>query len=345
MLPRLEKFESQTRVGITIATSLIPIAVIGALLYAAFFVKATAEVSSVKPPEIERRDRFLGVAMPAENVIWAVGSNGKVVRSNDAGKSWSAQSTPTVENLQGIAAWDINQAVGVGGNGVLIKTDDAGKTWKEIPVPKSDVANKLLNVRAYGSGTAWAVGELGAVLKTLDFGRTWERALPEKDQAWNDISFVGSHGVLVGEFGQTMKSDDGGATWQPAKSGIQSSLMSVYLRDESNGVAVGLSGVILVTRDGGQQWTSVERQTREHLNNVIWDGAQWVAVGDKGVIVTGDKDGRIWKASRVSEGNLGWNTQILRVPSGDKTDNYVLAGASLARLASGHLTTFGHSAD
>lgn len=341
MLPRLEKFESQTRVGVTIATSLIPIAVIGTLLYAAFFVKATALVSAVKPPEIERRDRFLGVAMPTEKVIWAAGSNGKVVRSEDAGFIWTAQSVPTAENLQGIAAWDANQAVGVGGNGVVIRTDDMGKTWVEIAVPKSDVANKLLSVRAYDKGVAWAVGELGAVLKTQDFGRTWERALPEKDQAWNDICFVDGRGVLVGEFGQTMTTDDGGVSWQPAKSGVQSSLMSVYLRDESNGVAVGLSGVILVTHDGGRQWNAVERQTREHLNNVIWDGEQWVAVGDKGVIVKGDKEGSVWTASRVSEGNLGWNTQILRAASG----GYVLAGAGLSRLEAGRLTMFGHSAD
>lgn len=345
MLPRLEKFENQTRVGVTIATSLIPVAVIGALLYAAFFVKATAEISSVRPPEIERRDRFLGVSMPTDRIIWATGSNGKVIRSDDAGQKWAAQLAPTVENLQGIAAWSANQAVGVGGNGVVIRTDDSGKTWQEVPVPKSDVANKLLSVRAYDKGVAWAVGELGAVLKTRDFGASWERALPEKDQAWNDICFVGSHGVLVGEFGQVMKTDDGGTTWQAAKSGVQSSLMSVYLRDESNGVAVGLSGVILVTHDGGQQWSTVERQTREHLNNVIWDGEQWLAVGDKGVIVSGDRDGRVWKASRVSEGNLGWNTQILRVPSSGKADDYILAGASLARLKAGQLTVFGHSAD
>jgi photosystem II stability/assembly factor-like uncharacterized protein len=207
------------------------------------------------------------------------------------------------------------------------------------------VANKLLGVRAYPEGVAWAVGELGAVLKTSDYGRSWQRAMPEKDQAWNDISFAGSHGLLVGEFGQIMKTDDGGNSWQPVKSGVQSSLMSVALRDASNGVAVGLSGVILMTRDGGMQWTAVEPQTREHLNNVIWDGTQWVAVGDKGVIVTGDKDGRIWKGGRVSEGNLGWNTQILRVPNGGDAQAYVLAGASLSRLERGRLSVFGRSAD
>ncbi len=341
MLSTLGKFGNQARVGVTIGTSLIPIAVIGALLYAAFFVKADAVVSAVKPPQIERRDRFLGVAMPAPKVLWAAGSNGKIIRSDDGGARWSAQSAATVENLQGIAAWDADRAVAVGGNGVVVRSDDAGRTWSEVAVPKSEVANKLLAVRAYENGVAWAVGELGAVLRTADYGRTWTRSLPEKDQAWNDVAFVGNHGVLVGEFGQVLVTDDGGATWQPAKSGVPSSLMSVSLRDAFNGVAVGLSGVILVTHDGGRRWAVVERQTREHLNNVIWDGAAWVAVGDKGVIVTGDADGGAWKAGRVSEGNLGWNTQVLAVPG--EAGAYLLAGAGLARLDNGRFSIFGRA--
>lgn len=345
MLRSLGKFERSARIVVTVITSLIPIAVVGGLLYAAFFVKAVGVVSAIQPPAIERRDKFLGIAMPTDGIIWAAGSNGKIIRSEDRGAKWMVQAVPVVENLQGIAAWNADQAVAVGGGGVVIRTVDGGKIWKEVRVPKSDVANKLLNVRAYNNGTAWAVGELGAVLKTSDFGQTWERAIPEKDQAWNDISLFGNHGILVGEFGKVMKTEDGGGTWQSANSGTQSSLMSVYLRDASNGVAVGLSGVILVTHDGGAQWSLAERQTKEHLNNVIWDGAHWVAVGDKGVIVTGDDKGAAWNASRVSEGNLGWNTQILRVHSDSKTSGYILAGASLSRLEGGKFTVFGQAAD
>lgn len=343
MLSALGKFEKQARVGVTIATSLIPVAVIGVLLYAAFFVKADAVVSAVQPPQIERRDRFLGIAMPASKVIWAAGSNGKIIRSDNGGASWVAQSAATVENLQGIAAWDANRAVAVGGNGVVVRSDDAGKTWDEVAVPRSEVANKLLNVRSYENGVAWAVGELGAVLRTADHGRSWARSLPEKDQAWNDIAFAGNRGLLVGEFGQLMVSDDHGASWEPVKSGVQSSLMSVALRDAAHGVAVGLSGVILVTHDGGRQWTTVPPPTREHLNNVIWDGSGWVAVGDKGVIVSGDQAGQVWKAGRVSEGNLGWNTQVLAVPGA--AGAYLLAGAGLARLDNGRFSLFGRASD
>lgn len=345
MLRSLKRYDRPARMAVTGVTSLVPLVVVGGLLYAAFFVKAAAVVSAVRPPAIERRDSFLGVAMPSEKVIWAAGSNGKIIRSDDGGLKWMAQPAPTPENLQGIAAWNGEQAVAVGGGGVVLRTADAGKTWSEIKVPKSEVANKLFNVRAFAGGIAWAVGEMGAVLKSADFGQTWERALPEKDQAWNDVSFVDKHGILVGEFGQTMTTDDGGTTWQAVKSGVASSLMSVHLRDAANGVAVGLSGVILITRDGGREWTAIERQTREHLNSVSWDGERWVAVGDKGVIVTSDAGGTVWKAARVSEGNLGWNTQILPVRSGDRVSAYLLAGASLARLADGRLSVFGRSAD
>lgn len=367
MLATLGKFNGAARMATTITTSLVPFAIVGGLLYAAFFVKAAAVIASVQPPAIERRDTFFGVAMPTDRVIWAAGSNGKVIRSDDGGQRWVAQQVPNAENLQGIAAWNAEQAVAVGGNGVILHTADAGKTWSEARAPKSEVANKLLNVRAFGngagasaasaasaaSGSAWAVGEMGALLKTADFGKTWERAVPEKDQAWNDIVFAGTHGIVVGEFGQIMTSDDEGRTWQPAKSGVPSSLMSVAVRDAANAVAVGLSGAIVVTHDGGAQWTVVERQTREHLNNVIWDGTQWLAVGDKGVLLTGDERGTSWRASRVSEGNLGWNTQILRVPAGSQAANqasgqnpsYVLAGAALSRLAGGKHVVFGRPAD
>lgn len=343
MIKNWGKYERPVRLGVTVATSLIPLAVVGGLLYAAFFVKASGAVSAIKPPAIERRDTFLGAALPADGIIWAAGSNGKVIRSDDHGAHWQVQAVPVGENLQGIAAWDARQAVAVGGAGVVIRTVDGGKQWQEVAVPKSEVANKLLTVRAYANGAAWAVGELGAVLSTTDYGQTWQRAVPEKDQAWNDISFFGARGILVGEFGQVMQTEDAGKSWRPAKSGTESSLMSVYLRDASNAVAVGLSGVILVSNDGGAQWRVAQRQTMEHLNNVIWDGARWVAVGDKGVIVTGDAQALAWSAARVSEGNLGWNTQILR--AGASSGDYILAGAGLARLAGGKFTVFGRAAD
>lgn len=346
MLKSGKELEGAPRLFVTLATSAIPIVIVGGLLYAAFFVKAQAVVSNVQPPAIERRDTFLGIAVPNDKVIWAVGGNGKIVRSEDTGSSWSAQATSVPFNLQSIAAWSPEKAVAVGNGGVVLRTIDSGKTWQEVSVPKSEVANKLLRVRAYENGMGWAVGELGAVLKTADFGQTWTRAVAEKDQGWNDIFFLGNEGWLVGEFGQMMKTSDGGATWSPLTSGVPSSLMSVFFRDPQNGVAAGLSGAVLITRDGGAHWTQPPRQTREHLNHVIWDGARWVAVGDKGVMVTGTDGEQTWKSERISEGDLSWHTQVEHLKSADNNRvRYLLAGASLALLDGKSLKTFGRNTD
>jgi len=112
--------------------------------------------------------------------------------------------------------------------------------------------------------------------------------------------------------------------------------MSVFFRDEQNGVAVGLSGTVLLTADGGATWERMPPMTREHLNSVIWDGAHWVVVGDKGVRVTADADGKTWKAGRISDRDLSWRTQIAKFG-----DSFILAGANLALLHKNELRILG----
>lgn len=314
----------------------IPLVIVGSLIYAAFFVKAEVKIDAIRLPAIERRDVFYGLAVPRPDVIWAAGSYGKVVRSDDGGASWAIQPTQVTAHLQSIAAWDDRRAVAVGNQGRVIVTDDGGRHWAEIEVPRSEVANKLVRVHAYPDGVAWTVGEMGAALRSTDFGKSWERALPEQDQGWNDVSFVGTDGWLVGEFGRVMRSTDGGAHWSAVDSGVGTSLMSVAFRDAQHGVAVGLAGTVLATADGGASWRTVPPLTREHLNHVRWDGGRWVAVGDKGVRVVGDADR--WTVGRLSEQDLSWRTQA--EPMGERL---LLAGANLASLAGERLQIFGRA--
>lgn len=336
MLRAIGKLGAGARGLAAVGTSSLPLAIIGGLLYAAFFVKAEPEIGTLKARPLERRDAFYGVAAPEGSILWAAGSYGKIVRSEDGGLTWGVQGSPVITHLQSIAAWDARRAVAVGNRGRVEITDDAGKTWQEVTVPRSEVANKLLQVRAYPDGAGWAVGELGAVLKTADYGATWTRVLPEKDQAWNDVFFIGQSGWLVGEFGQILRTTDGGANWIAVPSPVKSSLMSVHFRDAQNGVAVGLAGTVLVSADGGASWKEAPHLTREHLNCVIWDGAAWVAVGDKGVRVTSGAAAHDWQAGRISEKDLSWRTQIVKVK-----DDFVLAGANLAVLHKDELRILG----
>lgn len=335
MVVQAEKEEGGIKKVFNFITSLLPIVIIGGLMYFGFFVKGTTEVKKVEPKAIERRDNFYSVTAPTDQIAWAVGTGGKIVRSEDGGKTWARQNVSTIENLQGIAAWDAQTAVVVGNRGLAFHTTDGGKEWKPSVVPKSDNPNKLLRVRIYGD-TAWAVGEFGGFFRSDDKGATFTRVLPEKDSAFNAVTFRGQTGFVVGEFGSMFKTTDGGATWNPVELVNKVSLMAIDFRSDTDGVAVGLSGTMMTTSDGGLTWTVLPELTREHLFDVHFYENKWVVVGDKGVKLTSDADAKNWTVGKVSEGDIAWRTQI--VNSGAK---YYVVGANLGILEGGKLTIAG----
>ena len=85
MLRAIGKLGAGARGLAAVGTSSLPLAIIGGLLYAAFFVKAEPEIGTLKARPLERRDAFYGVAAPEGSILWAAGSYGKIVRSEDGG--------------------------------------------------------------------------------------------------------------------------------------------------------------------------------------------------------------------------------------------------------------------
>ena len=293
----------------------------------------------IEPPVIETRDRFLGLAAIGD-VMWAVGKDGKIIRSEDAGKSWFRQPTGLRVNLQSIAAWDANRAVIVANDGRGLVTSDGGKTWEAVSLPVSDEGSrKVLRVRIDPQGRAWAVSEINVIMRSTDFGKTWERVNKlDEDVAWNDIAFTGTGtACVVGEFGRVKCSADDGVTWEPRETNVEPSLMSVAFRDAQHGVAVGLSGTVLATDDGGATWRHepVDGLNR-HLFDVVWTGARWVAVGDKGVMATGDANASHWEIGRVNPKDFAWHIALVHHGNG-----FVTVGLNVGRWEAGQWELFG----
>ncbi|WP_432261430.1 WD40/YVTN/BNR-like repeat-containing protein [Cupriavidus sp. TMH.W2] len=303
----------------------LPLAIIGGLLYAGLFVKPRPVGKPVEQPLVERGDAFYGIAVLPGGQMWAVGTNGKILHSDDAGQKWSRQGTASHETLQDVAAWDGRRAVAVGNEGVVLTTDDAGHTWAPAQAPKSAISNKLMRVQVSQDGGAWAVGSGGALLRSRDYGKTWQSAAQGEDTAWNGIAFDGQLGCLVGEFGQIRISSDGGERWTGVASPVKQSLMSVRFRGASDAVAVGLGGTVLVSHDGGTSWKQAARATQEDLFDVAWDGRQWIAVGDKGIVLVAGDDAGNWRQTRFAPQDRGWYTRVQ--PRGGK---YYVAGSRLA---------------
>ena len=310
-----------------IGSSLIPWLVIGGLLWAGLFIKPKPVGATVRPPVMERRDYYFGVAQIPGKGFWLAGSSGKIVAIENDGHGARFDST-TEQTLQDIAVWDSERGVAVGNDGVVVITTDGGKKWHQVAdVPKSLVANKLNRVRVVAGGLAIATGEMGAILMSRDYGEHWVRLRLEEDQAWNDVAFLPSGKVLaVGEFGRIVLSSDDGRHWENIKSPVKSSLTSVAFSDARTGVAVGLEGVVLMTRDGGKTWKRLDVKVSDHLFGIAWDGVakRWVGCGGLGSWITVSGDGIKLNAGRLNERDLSWHTSVVPI------DNSVwFAGANV----------------
>jgi hypothetical protein len=138
-----------------------PFLIIAGLIGAVFAVKLEPVVHAVAEPPLAPRDLFLGAAAPADGVLWLAGSEGKIVRSDDGGRSWRVQRSGTTGMLQAIAAWSPAEAVAVGADGAVLATRDGGGTWRPIRLPIGK-PHRLLAAALDGAGRLWVAGEMGS---------------------------------------------------------------------------------------------------------------------------------------------------------------------------------------
>jgi photosystem II stability/assembly factor-like uncharacterized protein len=308
-------------------TSLLPFLIIGALLYAAFFIKPTAAGASLSPPPIQARDAFYGIAAPAENIVWAVGRNAKIVRSEDRGKTWAVQRAPREVNLQSIVAWDTQRAIAVGNVGTVIRTEDGGRIWTPVAgLPEQVASAKFMRARSIGDGAALVVGEFGTVLMTRDSGNSWTSVGKKEDVAWNDVAIAGDTWIVAGEFGRIQRSRDAGATWEAIASPVKSSLNAIAFRDQQTGIAAGLDGVLLASSDGGASWKQIESSTKVHLFDIRPSATGWLAAADQGLLLR-STDGGPWSAVRLIDRDYSWYSSI--EPAGDQ---WLIAGAGFGSV-------------
>jgi photosystem II stability/assembly factor-like uncharacterized protein len=323
-------------VALEVSVSLM---VVCGLFWIAFFLKPVAHVEKIERFPFERRDAFYGItALDSEGQsVCAVGSYGKVVRTDDGGLTWVIQDTPTLNHLQNVVAWDRDALLAIGDKNTVLVTLDAGRNWRQVEVPVYPYGGQLLGSSIdRRSGRAWVVGNMGTVLVSDDRGENWHMVHPEEDVAWNDVFVTEGQTVwIVGEFGKVRFSRDNGQTWESAAVPTESSLNAIVFADNDHGVVVGLTGAILTTTDGGENWQLADSGIETHLYDVLWDGYAYHAVGDAGVLLTSDPQGTGWRAGKLAPNNFGWYTSM--TVAGDV---HFISGADVGVYADGKWLPF-----
>lgn len=123
-----------------------------------------------------------GIVAPSDQIIWACGSGGKVVRSVDAGSSWIECGPEGMTDLEfrSIYAWDDSQAciASAGSPAIILRTKDSGGNWQEVFRHESEKAffdGLLFWDHKRGIAFSDPVGVSLLVVETEDGGRTWQQ--------------------------------------------------------------------------------------------------------------------------------------------------------------------------
>lgn len=114
--------------------------------------------------------KFNSVYFAGQKGAWAVGSRGRIFRSNGGGRLWRQQESTVTANLNDVYFTNPTNGWAVGDNGIIVRTRDGGNTWFDVD---SHVTHRLEKI-VFAGARGWAVGFGGTVL-------TYEEGQNKKD--------------------------------------------------------------------------------------------------------------------------------------------------------------------
>ena len=235
---------------------------------------------------------------------WAVGDDGTILHTEDAGSTWTQQDlgstwakqagAPAAARLISVA-FTTPQSGWAVASGVILHTANGGESWEYRKCCKGTY---LSSVAFSTPQSGWAVGVMGTIVHTDDGGNHWK---PQTSGTIQDLYCVAfatpQSGWVVGHSGTILHTEDGGKSWKEQASGSYDDLFSVAFATPQSGWAVGEHGIILHTEDGGNYWRPQSGGTsRLSLSSVAFVTPQlgWV-VGSDGAILRTEDGGVSWK--------------------------------------------------
>jgi photosystem II stability/assembly factor-like uncharacterized protein len=275
--------------------------------------------------------RLRGLSAVDRRVAWVSGSGGTVLRTVDAGRSWTSVGPPGTEALQfrDIEAWDARTAVilsiGTGEDSRVYRTSNGGRTWTETF--RNTDPNAFYDCMAFwdrrnGIALSDPVDGKFRIIRTWNGGRSWHVVNPAgmPPALAGEFAFAAS-GTCIEAVGQrhvwfatgggaqarVFRSHDGGRTWSVSATPVASSeaggIFSLAFRDRRHGVAVGgdftdptgSTDTAAYTTDGGRTWHPARDMPGGYRSGADWwFGPVALAVGPTGSDVTFDA-GRTWR--------------------------------------------------
>ncbi len=227
-----------------------------------------------------------GVALAGKRIV-GVGQFGRIVHSDDEGKTWSQAAVPVSSDLLAVYFATSRKGWTVGHDGVVLHSSDGGSTWAK-QLDGRAVAKTLAESYRGATGTlgetiakfveqgpdkpfldAWfenendgfIVGAFGLIFATSDGGKKW---VPWYDRIDNPKGYhlyairpIGAELFVTSEQGTLFKLDRKARRFKAIKTPYKGTFFGVTGKPGGM-VAFGMRGNAYLSRDGGGSWRKVE---------------------------------------------------------------------------------------
>lgn len=324
------------------------------LLTLTMFLCATAvNAQWIKQP-VNTAASFRGLSVVNENVIWASGTGGTVIRTIDGGKNWNVIQVPGAEKLdfRDVEAFDAKTAyilsIGNGDASRIYKTIDGGKNW-QLQFTNKDEKAFFDAIACWDAKNCIAMSDPvdgHYVLFSTTDGENWKPIVSNQMPAAKDgeAAFAASGTCLIvngqndvylvsgGTDARVFRSTDRGLTWSVAEAPIikgtaGSGIFSIAMRDSKNGTIVGgnyekpdeRNNTSATTEDGGKTWVNGSTLGGYRSAAAYIDRNTIIAVGPNGSDVSFDRMLRwqpVGKENLNSVGSKGKNATWAVGPNG-----------------------------
>ena len=269
----------------------------------------------------------LGDLACAGSTCYASGQFGTLLKSTDAGASWSGIVTGLTLNLTRVRLADRSpDHVVVGGGCAVRRSDDGGDTFFRLPFTARDTgcAAPLVSLSLPSDKTGYLLLANGRMLATADGGHSFSRRTPVPGGA-NDILCVADRTCFtVGASGIVQQTTDGAVSWTQVASFPNTSLLGLERADPLTLYAVGSPLVVLKSSDGGSSWT------RKNVQNVPGGILTSIGCGDALNCLIATEQG-----NQVVRTTNGGDSFTSVVPSPDPTFAVAFASPIRAIVAGG----------
>ncbi len=247
-------------------------------------------------PVVETVPNFESIIFVSAQIGIVVGDNGTILRSGNAGLTWTAVESSSSNSLRAITAIDAKQLVAVGLNGTILRSDNAGLTWAVV---ESNTANSLNAITAVDNQRLVAVGRNGTILRSNNAGGVWTAVESNTANSLNAITAVDNQRlVAVGDNGTILRFDNAGGAWTGVESSATNSLNAITTVDNQRLVAVGRNGTILHSDNAEGTWYVDDSLESSSFNSITTFGQGYnINIGvDDGTILRSDNAGGSWYA-------------------------------------------------